>query len=183
MAITHKDISLLTQKATIAGTEKIPVSDTEYVTTNQIASLAGTVTSVGMTVPSGLSVSGSPITSSGTLAVTLDSGRIIPRTHAVQEGYNLLHVDGFYEESTDYAYALPYSDYAADDAQGSQRAIVLASTTQIPTALSALSDDSTHRLVTDTEKSTWNGKQNAITVSSSEPTSSQGSDGDIWIVI
>jgi hypothetical protein len=29
----------------------------------------------------------------------------------------------------------------------------------IPTALSELSDDSTHRLVTDTEKSTWNGKQ------------------------
>ena len=41
MAITHKDISLLTQKATIAGTEKIPVSDTEYVTANQIASLGG----------------------------------------------------------------------------------------------------------------------------------------------
>lgn len=41
MAITHKDINLLTQKATIAGTEKIPVSDTEYVTTTQIASLGG----------------------------------------------------------------------------------------------------------------------------------------------
>lgn len=41
MAISHKDINLLTQKANIAGTEKIPVSDTEYVTTNQIASLGG----------------------------------------------------------------------------------------------------------------------------------------------
>jgi len=30
----------------------------------------------------------------------------------------------------------------------------------IPTALSDLSDDATHRLVTDTEKSTWNGKSN-----------------------
>lgn len=40
MALSHKDINLLTQKATIAGTEKIPVSDTEYVTTNQIAGLA-----------------------------------------------------------------------------------------------------------------------------------------------
>lgn len=36
MAITHKDINLLTQKATIAGTEKLPVSDTEYITTGQI---------------------------------------------------------------------------------------------------------------------------------------------------
>lgn len=32
----------------------------------------------------------------------------------------------------------------------------------IPTALSQLSADSTHRLVSDTEKSTWNGKQNAL---------------------
>lgn len=32
-----------------------------------------------------------------------------------------------------------------------------------PTALSQLSDDSTHRVVTDTEKSTWNGKQNVLT--------------------
>lgn len=33
----------------------------------------------------------------------------------------------------------------------------------IPDELSDLSDDSTHRLVTDTEKSTWNAKQNALT--------------------
>lgn len=33
----------------------------------------------------------------------------------------------------------------------------------VPTALSQLSDDTNHRLVTDTEKTTWNGKQNAIT--------------------
>lgn len=32
----------------------------------------------------------------------------------------------------------------------------------IPDQLSDLSDDSTHRLVTDTEKSTWNGKQDAL---------------------
>ena len=35
----------------------------------------------------------------------------------------------------------------------------------IPTQLSELSEDSTHRVVTDVEKSTWNGKQNAITSS------------------
>jgi hypothetical protein len=32
----------------------------------------------------------------------------------------------------------------------------------VPTALSQLGDDSTHRLVSDTEKSTWNGKQDAL---------------------
>jgi hypothetical protein len=40
----------------------------------------GSVTSVAMTVPTGLTVSGSPITTSGTLAVTLTSGYAIPTT-------------------------------------------------------------------------------------------------------
>jgi hypothetical protein len=40
----------------------------------------GTVTSVGLTVPTGLSVSGSPITTSGTLAITYASGYSIPTT-------------------------------------------------------------------------------------------------------
>jgi len=43
-------------------------------------SSSGTVTSVAMSVPTGLSVSGSPITSSGTLAVTYASGYAIPTT-------------------------------------------------------------------------------------------------------
>lgn len=36
MAIIGKDISLLTQKASVAGTEKIPVSDSAYITPAQI---------------------------------------------------------------------------------------------------------------------------------------------------
>ena len=40
----------------------------------------GTVTSVDMSVPTGLSVSGNPITTSGTLAVTFSSGYSIPTT-------------------------------------------------------------------------------------------------------
>lgn len=38
----------------------------------------------------------------------------------------------------------------------------LAVESDIPTTLSSLTGDSTHRLVTDAEKTTWNGKQNAI---------------------
>jgi molybdopterin biosynthesis enzyme MoaB len=41
---------------------------------------SGTVTSVNMTVPTGLSVSGNPITTSGTLAVTYSAGYSIPTT-------------------------------------------------------------------------------------------------------
>lgn len=43
----------------------------------------GTVTSVAMTVPTGLSVSGSPITTSGTLAVSLATGYEIPQSSAI----------------------------------------------------------------------------------------------------
>lgn len=40
MTVVHKDIALLSQKASVAGTEKIPVSDTEYVTTSQLKDTA-----------------------------------------------------------------------------------------------------------------------------------------------
>lgn len=48
-----------------------------YLTTE---TYTGTVTSVAATVPTGLTVSGSPITSSGTLAITFASGYSIPTT-------------------------------------------------------------------------------------------------------
>lgn len=46
----------------------------------------GTVTSVGLSVPTGLSVSNSPITSSGTIAVTFASGYSIPLTADTNKG-------------------------------------------------------------------------------------------------
>jgi hypothetical protein len=47
---------------------------------NSTASGSGTVTSVAASVPTGLSVSGSPITTSGTLTITYSSGYSIPTT-------------------------------------------------------------------------------------------------------
>ena len=40
MSVTYKDIDQLSQKSSLAGTEKLPVSDTEYITPDQIAALA-----------------------------------------------------------------------------------------------------------------------------------------------
>lgn len=48
--------------------------------TNKPTLTSGTVTSVAMTVPTGLSVSGSPITTSGTLALSFANGYSIPTT-------------------------------------------------------------------------------------------------------
>ena len=59
------------QVLTSAGTGNTPTWTTPTV---------GTVTSVAMTVPTGLSISGTPITTSGTFAVTLQSGYSIPTT-------------------------------------------------------------------------------------------------------
>lgn len=51
-----------------------------------------------------------------------------------------------------------------------------ANTSDIPTELADLTDDSTHRTVTDTEKTTWNNKENAsnkVTTISASSTDSQ----------
>ena len=57
----------------------------------------GSVTSVAMTVPTGLTVSGSPITTSGTLAVSLQSGYSIPTTSS-QSNWNTAY--GWGDHST-----------------------------------------------------------------------------------
>jgi len=79
-------ISALSNATTpLSGTEVVPVvqSGVTYKTTVQsIANLAasGSVTSVAMSVPTGLTVTGSPVTSSGTLAVSYTAGYAIPTT-------------------------------------------------------------------------------------------------------
>jgi hypothetical protein len=52
----------------------------------------GTVTSVAVTVPTGLSVSGSPVTSSGTIAISLASGYSIPTTSS-QTNWDTAYTD------------------------------------------------------------------------------------------
>ena len=47
---------------------------------------SGTVTSVAMSVPTGFQISGSPITSAGTLALTFTSGYALPTTADVSKG-------------------------------------------------------------------------------------------------
>lgn len=53
---------------------------------------SGTVTSVDMTVPTGLSVSGNPVTTAGTLAVTYSAGYAIPTT-AKQTEWDTAYAD------------------------------------------------------------------------------------------
>lgn len=57
-----------------------------------VASGSGTVTSVAASVPTGLTVSGSPITTSGTLAITYTSGYSIPTTSS-QANWDTAYTD------------------------------------------------------------------------------------------
>lgn len=65
---------------TFAAGTGITITTNATTDTVTITGTGGTVTSVGMTVPTGLSVAGSPITSSGTLAITYAAGYSIPTT-------------------------------------------------------------------------------------------------------
>lgn len=58
----------------------------------EIGAGSGTVTSVGVSVPTGLSVSGSPVTTSGTIAISLASGYSIPTT-ASQTNWDTAYTD------------------------------------------------------------------------------------------
>lgn len=126
MSVTYKDIDQLSQKSAVEGTEKIPVSDTQYLTPAQIA------TSKQVHLEDESDMPASP--DAGTLYLIDDDGVT-------------------YEQTANKVTSLSFSS----------------TDTQYPSA-----------------KCVYDGlatKQKSITVSSSEPTSADGSDGDIWIVI
>jgi hypothetical protein len=78
----------------LAGTEVLPIvqaGETRQVAVDDLGS-GGTVTSVAMSVPTGLSITGSPITGAGTLALTYSSGYSIP-ANASQDQWNTAYTD------------------------------------------------------------------------------------------
>jgi len=82
LAITNGGTGATTAANALTNLGAYPASNPSGYTSN-----IGTVTSVAMTVPTGLSIGGSPITSSGTLALSLTAGYSIPTT-ANQTNWN-----------------------------------------------------------------------------------------------
>lgn len=74
----NADWNAVSGDAQILNKPTIPTLTSQL--TNDSGFLTTAVTSVGMSVPTGLTVSGSPVTSSGTFAVTLTAGYSIPTT-------------------------------------------------------------------------------------------------------
>ena len=85
ITITGDTIRLATSTAYLGASGTAQVATQTWVNSQGFVTSSG-VTSVAMTVPTGLTVSGSPITSSGTLAVTFASGYSIPKTNDVTKG-------------------------------------------------------------------------------------------------
>ena len=63
-----------------SGVTNAPTKLSQFTNDSGFTTNKGTVTSVAMSVPTGLSISGSPITASGTLALSYASGYLIPST-------------------------------------------------------------------------------------------------------
>lgn len=63
-----------------SGVTNAPTKLSQFANDSGFTTNKGTVTSVAMSVPTGLSISGSPITASGTLALSYTSGYSIPTT-------------------------------------------------------------------------------------------------------
>ena len=76
----------------VPTTRTITINGTSFDLSADRTYSVGTVTSVALSVPTGLSVSGSPITSSGTLAISLQSGYSIP-TNASQTNWDAAYND------------------------------------------------------------------------------------------
>lgn len=70
-----------------SGVTNAPTKLSQFTNDSGFTTNKGTVTSVAMSVPTGLSISGSPITASGTLALSYTSGFSIPST-AKQTNWN-----------------------------------------------------------------------------------------------
>ena len=101
---------------------------------------SGSVTEVAMTVPTGLTVSGTPITTSGTLAVSLQSGYSIPTTSS-QSNWNTAY--GWGDHSTQgYAVGtIPTNNNQLTNGAGYLTTSSSLSTSQVGAATAGLSYD------------------------------------------
>lgn len=166
MAITYKDISQLTQKSSVTGTEKLPVSDTEYITPSQITGdcvhTSGTETVAGAkTFSSALSVNSS---NSGWSATVINGNNAMAAL-----AYYTGIVASFSSKLTGTSTVLSVKTGQTTIGSGGTTVFDL--------------DASGNAVFNGTLTQKGNVPVRKITISSSEPTSSDGDNGDIWIVI
>ncbi len=216
MSVNYVDIGDLSQKSAVAGTEKLPVSDTEYITPAQIGAdylpLSGGTMSGNITMPNNKAIR--MLDSGGTARGVAHLGS----TNLLQFGYDTAgvgydtrvsgnsvslrygpnHTEGLTLNSsgnievagdikmTDGEYINASNGYAMLGQNGSGTFFCgpgYAVSTNF--LLRSANINLIHRK--HTANSTYTDYKiydaSNITISSSDPTSSQGEDGDIWIKI
>ena len=207
MAITYKDIGDLSQKSAVAGTEKLPVSDTEYITPSQIT---------GDYLPlSGGTMTGSIYLSNSTYIQSKNSGGTNQNVLGMNNSNQLLIGYGsggsgydtrLYGNNIQLRYGtgrtegltVSYSgDTTVTGPSGKQQPlkVIRNQSGAQYTAIGFASSDTEfgcigmsgvgQAFVRNGSATTYYKLYSAknITISSSTPSSSDGEDGDIWIVI
>lgn len=231
MAITYKDISQLTQKSAVAGTEKLPVSDTEYITPAQIGSgylplaggsMTGSITLANKTYILSKNTGG---TGQNVLGMNENNQVLVGYGSAgngydtrmygnsIQLRYGTSRTEGFTLDSNGHCTAAGHVAVGTGGSNGSyigsdtttniylhnSSGYILVGEGKVIRRGSSLSDVtlgnatypwggvySSQFVVPNGTSSQYlraDGSVGAITISSSDPTSSQGSNGDIWIKI
>lgn len=196
MAVSYKDIDELTLKSVLSGTEKIPVSDTQYATPQEIViGGASKTTLIPDSTTSGKikQTNGSDNTNSSfsynTYAITpgktyLFSGRFGSTVSANNKFVIWLDKDGSVVSYEQYGAneqsTVTYTDKAVVAPDGATYMVLniqnYYSSYAAVKAVGDISPTKTSDLINDSGFA-------RITISSSEPTSADGDDGDIWIVI
>jgi predicted heme/steroid binding protein len=89
---------IVTDLGAVPSTRTLTINGTAFDLSADRSWSVGTVTSVDMSVPTGFTISGNPVTSSGTLAVAFASGYSLP-TNAVQANWTTAYNDSIVSAS------------------------------------------------------------------------------------
>lgn len=197
MAVTYKDIDQLAAKASAVGTEKIVVSDTEYITPRQIAARATGLVASNTSGAARYVIAKTNLAATGNhrfvFEVVGNSYSSDGPFSSVIQAVNQYSASAFVSGDTRAVNMGKAVTYYVANIDG-YIALYFQIANGVSVWISCHSGDLLDNRVTEvtmqSSAPTYNWRAAAtnknfpnITVSSSEPTSSQGSDGDIWIVI
>lgn len=232
MAVTYKDIDQLSKKSSVSGTEKIPVSDTEYITPSQINEAVSRTSTPSHDSTTLFTAGGAlkyciitePLTPSETVEdkylktdgtessaanynyrkYPVDPGKTYLFTASFHTGYttgniravlwldendNVLSYETYANKNSS---AVTYYDVPVVAPSGAAYLVLNYREPYSISGVVKVASPLDPRILLKVAQTLTSAEQEQvrtnigvpnITVSSSEPTASDGSDGDIWIVV
>lgn len=172
-AISGTDYTLITAKTCTTGDFVSGVTAAGVFTCTTPSTSSGTVTSVALTTPTGLSISGSPITTNGTLALSLTAGYVIPLTASTTD-WNTAYLNRITSATLPLSISGNAISIANAVADGSTKGAASFTANDFDASSGNISLDYTNGqkatasvsgFLSSTDWSTFNGKQSALTFS------------------